>query len=480
MEQPSAFYRLFQASMELDWDNGRGGGRRRADVALALQALTLPPKRQQSDSPPGYRETLHQPPTAPGPEATGSQEGGGGCTSPPCPKARPAPTATKSGPPQPPEVLAATNKAKPAQAKALEGPKEVASRPTAQRPPQEELASESYSYSGSQSSEAAPQGKKKQESLQRVPRKDERALQASGPPGARAGPGPPPREEERRAQVWPASPQRAAPRTHRQQAPRRGRAKASLVLCVSSPDPSESPRRRRGDSPGAGRRRRYCHSASRSVQTRRGDSRSSRSCHARRYANWDSRSLSGHRHRSRSRRGGRSREAPRRPLARASGNVQSLQEGRRRAGQGHTQEASHPGKMGLQDRRQAHGPTRPGLIGSLTAAVAALSATTYGQGGKHGKSKGPPQAPGKGRRGQGSKGKHPQGACRKAPETEGQHKNANRRKERTAYRFGRAAAAIRDGLREEERPGKAKGGHAEQGKQQGKEGAESGAKAWFD
>ena len=178
--------------MEFDWDNGRGGGPRRAGAALALRALALPPKRQQSDSPPGYRETLHQPPTAPGPEATGSQEGGGGCPGPPCPKARPAPTATKSGPPQPPEVLAATSKAKPAQAKAPEGPKGAASSPTAQWPPQEETPSEYYSYSESQSSEAAPQGKKKQGSPQKVPHKDQRDLQASGPPGAQNGSGPPP------------------------------------------------------------------------------------------------------------------------------------------------------------------------------------------------------------------------------------------------------------------------------------------------
>ena len=449
-----------------------------ANAALALQALAFPSKRQQSDSPPGYREAFQQPPTAPGPEATGPHEGGGGRPDPLCPKARPHPTATNSGPPQPPEVLAATGKAKPAQAKAPEGPKGAASSSTAQRPPQEETPSEYYSYSESQSSEAAPQGKKKQGSPQKVPHKDQRALQASGPPGARAGPGPPPRGEERRAPFRLAPPQEAAPRTHRQQVPSRERAKAKLVQCVS-PDPREPPRRRWADSPSADRRRRRGRSASRSVRARRGDSRSPRPRHARRYAHGDSRSPSDCRRRSRSRRGGRSREAPRGPRARAGENTQRLQEGRRRTGHGHAQEASRPGKAGFQDRRQARGPHQAQLDWQPDRGRDGPE-RRYGQGGKHGTGKGFPQASGKGRRGQGSKGKQTQGAGRKVPETEEQHENANRRKERAACRYGRLAAAIHDERRDKERPGKAKGEHAERGRQPGKESAESVANNWFD
>ena len=144
--EPSAFYRLLQATMELDRDNDQGRRQRRAGVAQVLEALALPPKRQQDKSPPGDRMPLRQPPAVPDTEAPNAQEGGGGCPSPPGPKARPAPTATKSGPPQPPEVLAATSKAKPAQAKASGGREEAASRPVVRRPPQEEPASEYYSY----------------------------------------------------------------------------------------------------------------------------------------------------------------------------------------------------------------------------------------------------------------------------------------------------------------------------------------------
>ena len=144
--EPSALYRLLQATMELDRDNDQGRGQRRAGAAQGLEALALPPKRQQDKSPPGDRMPLRQPPAVPDTEAPNAQEGGGGCPSPPGPKARPAPTATKSGPPQPPEVLAATSKAKPAQAKASGGREEAASRPVVRRPPQEEPASEYYSY----------------------------------------------------------------------------------------------------------------------------------------------------------------------------------------------------------------------------------------------------------------------------------------------------------------------------------------------
>ena len=134
-----------------------------ASAAQALQALAPLPKRQRSNSPPGHREALQRPPLVPGHEAAGSHEGGGGRADPPCPKARPHPTATKSGPPQPPEVLAATNKAKPAQAKAPKGPGEgTVYSPTAQRLPQEESPSEYYSTSESQSTEAAPQRNEKQ------------------------------------------------------------------------------------------------------------------------------------------------------------------------------------------------------------------------------------------------------------------------------------------------------------------------------
>ena len=187
MEQPSMLYRLLQATMELDDDYCKGGGRRAANAAQALQALVLPPKRQRSNSPPGAREALQRPPLAPGSEAAGSHEGEGARTESRSPKAGPRPTATKSGPPQPPDVLAATSKAKPAKARALQGPGEgTFSSPTAQRPPQEEDPSEYYSTSESPSSDAAPQGNEKQASPQKV--KGQQDMRAPFPPCAGAGP----------------------------------------------------------------------------------------------------------------------------------------------------------------------------------------------------------------------------------------------------------------------------------------------------
>ena len=179
-----------------------------------------------------------------------------------------------------------------------------------------------------------------------------------------------------------------------------------------------------------------------------------------------------------SRRSRRPMEAPQGRCAGPSEDRQGLQESRRWDGRDHAQEASRLGKAGFQDWRQAHGrrqaqpdwPPNRGCGGPDRH---------HGQGGKHGKGKGPSQGRGKGRRGQGSKGKHAQKARRKFPRTEEQHRNVARRKGRTAKRFGQAAAAIHDELRDEKRPGRTKEVRGKDGGQPDKEGTESGAKTWF-
>lgn len=188
-----------------------------------------------------------------------------------------------------------------------------------------------------------------QKGPQQAPQKDGRVLPMSAPPKAHVSPDPLPLEKERCARDRPAAPPKTAPRTAKGQAPRRGRAKPSLVQYVRSPDSKEHPRRRRGDSPGTSRCRWCSRSTSRRVQPRREDSRSSRSCHARRRSRRNSRSPSCRRRRSRSRRSRRPKEAPQGRRTWPSEDKQGLQESRRWAGRDHAQEASRLGKASFQD-----------------------------------------------------------------------------------------------------------------------------------
>ena len=104
-----------------------------AHESQALYSLARPPewpKRGECNlTPPGSGGAPQKPIPAPGPEAAKPFEEKGERAEPPCPKAEPRPTAAKSRPPQPPEVLAATSKAKPAQAKAPKGPGKGSPRP---------------------------------------------------------------------------------------------------------------------------------------------------------------------------------------------------------------------------------------------------------------------------------------------------------------------------------------------------------------
>ena len=142
----TAWAKLLKATMEFDRERegDQGRGQHPASAAREPEAVALQPKRQQDKSPPGDQVPLRQPTGVPEAGASKAQEGGGGCPSSPGPKARPAPMATKSAPPQPPEVLAATSKAKPAQAKTSGGPDGATPRLAAGQPPQEEAASEYY------------------------------------------------------------------------------------------------------------------------------------------------------------------------------------------------------------------------------------------------------------------------------------------------------------------------------------------------
>ena len=69
MEQPSAIYRLLQATIQLDNDS-RGGGRPMADESQALYALARPPDWPRNLTPPGRGGAPQQPLPAPGLEAT--------------------------------------------------------------------------------------------------------------------------------------------------------------------------------------------------------------------------------------------------------------------------------------------------------------------------------------------------------------------------------------------------------------------------
>ena len=421
-----------------------------ASASRALHALALPPKRQRSFSPPDRSEAPQQPLLAPVPEAARPHEGGGGRAEFPCPKARPHPTATKSGPPQPPEVLAATSKAKPAQMQVPRGPGKGTIPGRAAQPPQEESSSEYYSTSESQGSEAAPQEDEKQGTPQRKPCKDQRDPRAPGSPRDRAGPEAYPQGKDRRRPPEPASSPGTASRAHYQQENHRERPKAKLVQHIS-PE-REPPRRRRVDSPAPDRRRRS-RSAGRNGRARREDSRSPRAYHGRRYPREDSRSPCSRRRRSHSRRHVRTRDSPGEPSEWDRGYAQSLQKGGRRAGQGHAQEAGRPGQTSLQDGNQARGPQHA-WPGSQPHRGRDGPERGYWQVGKNGKGKGPPQASGKGRRGQGAKGEQPRGPGRKPPRTDKQSENDKRRKERAAGRLTQKAAE----LRQEQSPGSTKEG----------------------
>ena len=158
-----------------------------------VETLALTPKRQQGISPPGDGRAPHQPPTVPAADQPKAQKEGRDCPGPQIPKARPAPTATKIGPPQPPDVFAATSKAKPAPAKASGGPEEAIPKLAAEQPPQSEHASEYNSYSESQSSETMPPEKQAQGEQQRAPQEGEQPPPLPPLPKARVSPDPPPR-----------------------------------------------------------------------------------------------------------------------------------------------------------------------------------------------------------------------------------------------------------------------------------------------
>ena len=283
-----------------------------------------------------------------------------------------------------------------------------------------------------------------------MPCKDQRDPRAPSPPQDRAGPGASPEGKDRRCPPEPATIPGTASRAHYQQKHHRERPKAKLVQHIS-PE-RVPPRRRRVDSPDPGRRRRS-RSVGRCGRARKEGQRSSRAYRGRSYPREDSRCPSGRRRRSHSRRHARSKDSPGGPREWDREYAQSLQKGGRRAGRGHAQEAGRPGQEGLQDGHQARGPqnARPG---SQPHRGHCSPERGHWQVGTNGKGKGPPQASGKGRRGQGAKGEQPRSTGRKPPRTDKQSENDKRRKERAAGRLTQKAAE----LRQEQGPRSAKEG----------------------
>ena len=411
-----------------------------------------PPARsgERNLTPPGRGGAPQQPIPAPGPEATRPLEERGGRAEPPCPKAEPRPTAAKSRPPQPPEVLAATSKAKPAQAKAPKGPGKGTSPGPDARPPQDESSSEYYSTSESQCSEAAPQEDDHRGAPQRKPREEQWDPRETGPQRAPGGPAAPPQDGDRRRPAEPAPDPRASSRTHHRPGHHGERPKAKLVQHIS-PE-REPPGRRRMDPPLPARGRRS-RSAERGGRARVERSRSPRAYRSRRTHREDSRSPSDRRRRSRSRSCRHEREA-RSPGDRRQRNkeyAQSLQKGRGRAGRGHAQGKGRPGQASFQDRNQERGPqhARP-----ASRPQGGRDGPGHGRepAGRSGKGKGPPRAPGKGRRGQGTGSQRTRSLERKRPNTPKQERNNDRRKERAGNRLATKAAE----LLQEKRPDDAK------------------------
>ena len=297
--------------------------------------------------------------------------------------------ATKSAPPQPPEVLAAANKAKPAQAKAFGGPEGATPRLAAGQPPQEEAASEYYSYSESQSSEALPLEKQLQDGPQQLPREDEQPPPLSPAPKARVRPFLFSRGKGRRPQDRLGALREAYTKTAKEHGARRDCAKPSLVQYVQSPDPRERSRRRHSGSPGKSARRRRSHSPGRRVQPGRETSGRSRSQRARHRSRRDSRSPS-RRRRSCSRCG---RRPPMdRPGRRSwpSEDKESLQESGRWAGRNHAQEAH---RAAQEARRAAGMISIPGRAASTVGAGAIPRAEARGGEAKDPKAS-TPSAPG--------------------------------------------------------------------------------------
>ena len=414
-------------------------------MADASRALSHPPDWPRNLTPPDRSGAPLQLLPTPGPEATGPLEEGGGHAGPPCPKAGPRPTAAKNCPSQPPGVLAATSKARPAQAKAPKGPGKGTSPGPDAQPPQDDSSSEYYSTSESQCSEAAPQEDDKRGSPQRRPRKDQGDPRETSPPHAPGGPVAPPQGSGRRRPDEPSQDPKSSSRTHYRPEHHKERPKARLVQHISLECRPPERRRTGPPSPARGRRSRP---AERGGRARMECSRSPRAHRGRHTHGEDSRSPSDRRRRSRSRSCRRERAA-RSPGTQRQWNeeyAQSLQKGRGRAGRGHAQGKGRPGQASLQDRKQERGPqhARP-----ASRPQGDRDGPERGNepAGRSGKGKDPPRASGKGRRGQGTESRQTRGPERKRPNTPKQEGNNDRRIERAANRLTTKATELLQGKR---------------------------------
>ena len=176
----------------------------------AMYSLVRPPdvKRGEWDlTPQGSGGAPQRPIPTPAPEATKPLEEKTERAEPPCPKADLRPTAAKSRPPQPPEVLAATSKAKPAQAKAPKGSAKGSPPGSDEQPPQDEPSASScgsyYSTSGPQSREVSPQEDNRRGTPQEEPPRGQAKSRQASPRRHPERPAAPPRQDDRRRPAEP-------------------------------------------------------------------------------------------------------------------------------------------------------------------------------------------------------------------------------------------------------------------------------------
>ena len=269
----------------------------------AMYSLVRPPdvKRGEWDlTPQGSGGAPQRPIPTPAPEATKPLEEKTERAEPTCPKADLRPMAAKSRPLQPPEVLAATSKAKPAQAKAPKGPAKGSPSGPDEQPPQDEPSASSYgsyySTSGSQSREDSPQEDHRRGAPREKPREEQRQSRQTSPQRAPEGPAAPPRHGDRRRPAEPEPDPGACSGAHPRPGHHGKRPKAKLVQHIS-PE-RESPGRRSVDPPLPARGRRS-RSAERGGRARVERPRSPRAYRSRRTHREDSRSPSDRRRRRR-------------------------------------------------------------------------------------------------------------------------------------------------------------------------------------
>ena len=361
MEQHSAFYLLLQATLRHDNDT-RGGGQASAPEPQPMYYLAPPQDDQRGEwgaTPQGSGGAPHRPVPTRAPAATKTPEEKTKRTEAPGPGDGHRPMAAKSRPPQPPEVLAATSKAKPAQTKAPKGSAGRAPPGPGEREPRDQPSASSYgsyySFSVSQSREGSPQEDRRREAPQEEPPRAQVELGKTSPRRPPEGPAAPRRQDDSRRPAGPEPGPQVRSEPHPEPGHREKRPKAKLVQHIS---PERGSPERRSADPRRPARARSGRSERRGTRARGARSRSPRTSRGRRTHRKDSRSPSDRRRRGRSRdyRRGREARSPADPRQRCKAYAQDLQEGRGRTGPGYAQGKGRPGKAGFQDEHQESGP----------------------------------------------------------------------------------------------------------------------------